>query len=90
MPIERKAFIRYNENKKDDGLVIPLRLNVEQVKIIREAGQVLEQTKDSTIIKQLMIIGHHVVIHDQKIKAILDIIFKNKRNNTRLGIVDFD
>lgn len=54
------------------------------------AKKILEQERDSTAIKQLAIIGLSYVLHDEKTRALLAIVFKNKRNNKRQGIVSYD
>jgi len=87
MTIEQEPFRAYNEEKKVDSFTV--RLNNEERKQLEKDKKVIEQSKDSTAIKQLATIGR-IVIHDQKIAAILSTLFKNKRNNKRLGIVDFD
>ena len=87
MTIEQKPFTRYHEDRKVDSFTV--RLNKEEREQLEKDKKVIEQSKDSTAIKQLASIGR-IVIHDQKIAAILSTLFKNKRNNKRLGIVDFD
>lgn len=89
--LEKKPFVKYDDEQKNSkGLVIPLRLNEDQINMLNEVRPILEQTKDSTLIKQLMLIGYYNVIHDKKLNAILGLLFKNKRNNERQGIADFD
>lgn len=69
--------------------VIPLRLNEQWKDILAEDKDLLEQTKDSTALKQLAYIGH-LAIHDDLIGNIMVSLFENKRKNKRLGIIDFE
>lgn len=49
----------------------------------------MEQKKDSTALKTLAWIGAKT-LGDEKIDYILGTLFKNKRKNKRLGIIDFE
>ena len=85
--IPQEPFRKYNLEKKVDSFTI--RLN-EAERIQLEADKkIIEQTKDSTALKQLALIGSNV-IHEKKIIALLGTLFKNKRNNKRIGVVDFE
>ena len=66
-----------------------VKLNVEERMQLEVDKKIIEQTKDSTAIKQLAAIGSKV-IHDQKIAEFLAIVQGNKRKNKRSGIADFD
>lgn len=66
-----------------------VRLNEEERKVLDECKKIIEQEKDSTALKTLAWIGANV-IHDQNTSYILGTIFKNKRNNKRLGIIEFE
>ena len=89
MSIENTPFVRQTlgDDPKVDSFTV--RLNEEERKQLDHFKKVLEQEKDSTALKQLANIGA-VVIQDPKIVAILGVVFKNKRNNKRLGIVNFE
>ena len=54
-----------------------------------ECKYILQQTKDSTAIKQLALIGS-IVIRQKKILKIMEIVMNNYRKNKRLGIIEFD
>ena len=43
---------------REDKTIIPLKINEEEKQIIKDAKRILEQAKDSTIIKQLMLLGY--------------------------------
>lgn len=87
--IEKKPFRKYDlENNKDDRVMV--RLNDEERSILEQGKKILEQERDGTAIKQLMILGLTNVIHDHKTLTLLATVFKNKRNNKRHGIVTFD
>ena len=75
------------EGKKQD--VISIWLNKEEREILNKAKLTLEQSKDATAIKQLAWYGAKL-IGDEKMAYLLGIVFKNKRKNKRLGIVDFE
>lgn len=87
MSIEKKPFVRYNEEKKTDSFTC--KLNEQERKVLEECKQIIQQTKDSTALKQLAWLGAEVIL-DKKTATLLDIVFNNKRKNSRLGIVDFD
>jgi hypothetical protein len=87
MGIEQQPFTRYNEEKAIDSFTV--RLNPNEREFLNKSKLILEQKKDSTALKQLAWIGAKV-IHEQKIKYILGTLFKNKRNNERNNIIDFE
>lgn len=87
MGLKQQPFRKYNLEKKTDTFTVRLS-PIERAQLEKDK-QVVNQKKDSTAIKDLWKIGS-IVIHDQKMVQILGTIFKNKRNNKRIGIVDFD
>lgn len=87
MPIEQEPFRKYNLTEKIDTFTI--RLNPKERAYFNESKAIIEQKKDSTALKQLAWIGAKV-IHEGKMKQILATVFKNKRNNTRQNIIDFE
>lgn len=90
MNIEQAPFRKYNldeEGKRVDSFTI--RLNAEERAQFEQDKKVIQQTKDSTAMKQLAYIGAKV-IHSQNIADILQVIIGNKRKNKRLNIVDFE
>jgi urease gamma subunit len=90
MPLEKKPFRKYNLDEDDKKFrVISLKLNKDEQDQLAVDKKIINQTKDGTAIKQLMMIGSEV-IHDKKIAAYIKIVLDNKRRNKRLGIVDFD
>ena len=88
MDIERPAFtpLKLEEERDEDSKVFTIRLNKAEMAQFEEAGRVLQQEKPGTIIKQLALIGLQDVLHDQKVRLVLGIGFKNKDKNDRLGI----
>lgn len=68
--------------KKD---IFTVRLNDEERAILDDAKKVLEQHKDSTALKTLAVLGYHV-IHDTLTGKVVKAIFKNKKNNRRVGL----
>jgi len=87
MVIKQEPFVRYNEEKVADNFTV--RLNAEERVALDEAKKILHQSKDSTAIKQLAMIGTKT-IQDQKMLQFLEVVLNNYRKNKRLGIVDFD
>jgi len=87
MTIEQKAFTRYHEEKQRDTFTVSL--NEEERQLLEDCKHIIEQPKDSTALKQLAWIGAKV-LHEEKTAYILANVFKNKRNNKRNGIVDFE
>lgn len=86
----KEPFRKYRldeEGKKQDSFTIWL--NKEEREILEKSKVILEQPKDSTALKTLAWIGAKT-IGDEKIGFILGMIFKNKRKNKRLGIVEFE
>lgn len=87
MGIEQEPFRRYHEKKQADSFTV--RLNEQERAILESSKKIIEQEKDSTALKQLALIGANV-IHEKKIMGLLGVVFKNKRNNKRLGIITYD
>jgi hypothetical protein len=87
---EAIPFIRYKEDVDFKKPILSVRLNKEEFNDLQVAKDILNQSKDSTAIKQLAKIGMFNVIHDEKMKHLLSTIFGNRRKNARIGIVDFE
>ena len=87
MNVEKQPFRQYNLNDEKDNkrTIISVSLNNEELQRLKEAGELLEQKKDSTILKTLAEIGYANVIHDKSTRLIIDTIFKNKQLNRRSG-----
>ena len=86
MTIKQKPFTRYNEEKKHDTFTV--KLNPEEREEFEACKKIIEQLKDSTALKQLAFIGAKV-LKDDSTRMVLATVFKNKRKNERMGIVDF-
>ena len=65
-------------------------MNKEERELLNACKSTIEQERDSTALKQIFLIGVANVLHDKKLNQVLGIVFKNKRNNRRLGIQDFE
>ena len=90
--IEKTPFrtTRLEEEKKDDKReTFTVSLNLEERKQLNEDKKILQQTKDSTALKQLAELGHNV-LHSDLTGKCLRVVMSNKRRNKRLGIVDFE
>ena len=89
MAIEQKPFVRYHEEKKVDSFAVKLSKDGSERELLEKAKKLLEQTKDSTALKQLAWIGAEVIL-DKKIRRLIDNVTNNRRRNKRLGIIDFE
>lgn len=69
--------------------IINVRMNKEDRAKLELAKKTMRQPKDSSALKQLAWIGYNV-IHEEKTKEILDIIFENSRRNKRTGLTEFE
>ena len=88
MALVREPFTktRLDEEKADDkSKVVPIRLNIEELQALEEAGVIFEQDKISSVIKTLMNLGL-IAIHKPETAYLLEAVFKNKRNNKRGGV----
>lgn len=86
--IYSKPFVRKKtdeEKDKEKGSRLTIRLNDEELLMLKEVKVAIEQPKDSTAIKTMFYLAYYNVIHDQKTKYLLQTLFKNKRNNERTG-----
>ena len=91
MSIKKAPFKNYkldSERTEPKPDIVPLRLSELERTILVNDKEILQETRDSTAIKQLMLIGHHCITSPLN-KQIIGIIFKNKRLNRRKGIYDF-
>ena len=77
------------DREKDKRENFTISMNKEERIQLDEDKKVLEQSKDSTAIKQMWQIGR-IVLHDDLTGKISKEIMSNKRRNKRLGIVDFE
>jgi len=84
-----EPFKRYHEEKKEDTFTVKLNKEGSERELLNKCKKILEQKKDSTSLKQLAWIGAKVLL-EPKTEYILSSIFKNKRNNKRSGIADFE
>lgn len=89
--IEKKPFVNYTleEDKDSKADSFTVWLNKEERTELEVCKQILEQRKDSTALKTLAWIGSKT-IREPKTSYILGAIFKNKRKNKRIGIVEFE
>jgi hypothetical protein len=88
MPLDMPAFTptrTQEERDAADSKVFTIRMSKEELREFEEAARFLQQEKVSTTVKQLARLGI-VVLHDPKTRYVLETVFKNKRNNERLGI----
>ena len=90
--LKKEPFVRYKLDEQKDlekGKNFTIRLNEAEYSKLQQDKAVLNQPKDSTAIKQLAELGR-LVLHDELNAQIRKTLFINKRNNKRLGILDFE
>ena len=87
MSLKTEPFVRYHEKKKRDSFTV--NVNKEQRAMLEWAKKKLQQTKDSTAMKQLATIGAKT-LQSNLIGPTVDIVLDNKRKNLRTGIADFE
>jgi hypothetical protein len=88
MVLEHRPFTRTRldeERQDDNGRVLSVRLNDEELARLEEDARLLRQEKPATALKQLAEIGSFV-IHSPETTAVLEAVFNNERRNKRLGI----
>jgi hypothetical protein len=80
---------KLQEERTETKEVFSVKLNAEERLILDQCKLVLNQPKDSTAIKDMAKIGAKVIL-SEKIRYILEAVFKNKRNNRRNNLIDFE
>jgi hypothetical protein len=91
MTITQKPFVKYklDEENKEKRETFTVSLNKAERQELEDDKKILQQSKDSTAIKQMWRIGR-IVLHDDMTGKILKEILQNRNRNKRLGIVEFD
>lgn len=87
MALEQEPFVKYNLDKKEDTFTV--KLNEEERAELEQVKKAIEQTKDSTALKQAAKVGAKVIL-SRETGLLLAVILNNRRKNKRLGIADFD
>ena len=77
------------ERDKDKRETFTISINKQDRLNLDADKRALEQSKDSTAIKQMWEIGRYVLHHD-KIGKIYQMIDSNRNRNKKSGIVDFE
>jgi len=92
MVLEKKPFRDYSlEEKKDKReRVLPVWLNLDDQEMLKQAQVWLQQEKEGTAFKQLALLGYAFLTGEHLTGKLRDILFKNARNNKRLGIVEVE
>jgi hypothetical protein len=89
MAIEQTPFRRYHEEKQQDTFTIKLSKDGKERALLEKCKRIIEQKKDSTTLKTLAWLGAKVLL-EEKTAYIINTLFKNKRNNARSNIIDFE
>lgn len=93
MALINKAFTvqrDQEERAKDKRETFTVSVNKDERTWLNEAKNKINEIKDSSAIKKLAYIGYLNVLHNPQTSYTIDMVLKNKRNNKRLGIPDFD
>ena len=83
-PFERRRLDE--EREKDKHFIISIRYNENERQAIEEAGRILEEEKFGSTFKQLAKLGLHV-LHESLEGRVVRQVFKNRKDNRRLGIL---
>lgn len=89
MVLEKVPFQRYKTDEakaKENGKVIPVRLNNDELELLKTIKRNIQQPKDSTAIKICYEIGAKV-IQQELTGEVLRIVLRNISKNERLGIM---
>ncbi len=90
MPLERAPFVTTRleeERSRDNGVVISLRLKKDEILRVEDAGRLLNQEMQSSIVKQLMELGL-LCLQREETRAALRMTSENTRKNIQRGILE--
>ena len=62
-----------------------IRLNQEELAMLKEVKEAINQPKDGTAIKTMFYLAYFNVIQDDQTRYLIKTLFKNQRNNQRTG-----
>ena len=80
------ASTRLEEDRiKDKGAVFSVWLNNDEISALSKYKELLQQDKDSTVIKQLAELGK-ILIDSDLTGSVMSFVLNNIRKNDRLGI----
>lgn len=86
--LERHPFT-YENKIPQKKKPISVKLNDNDRAMLKECKPILQQERDSTILKQLAHIGAKVLLKQEN-KYISAMVFKNSKNNKRIGIIEVE
>lgn len=86
MDLHGKHFRLQNDIEKERPDTFTVKLNKQEREEFNWAKLWLQQSKDSTALKQLAWLSIKKVLLDPSMSALRDTLFKNERNNVRLGV----
>jgi len=85
MAFERKYSVQWADKRERDRFQVEF--NQEERDLFTNAQIYIQQSKDATAIKQLSMLGWFAISTPDKFFSYLrDTLFKNERNNKRLGL----
>ena len=86
MTIEKIPFVRYTEGEKPKFDSFTIWINADERTELDYCKSLLQQTKDSTALKQLAHIGYLKLIGDHSTRWILGQFSRNLYNNKKSGV----
>ena len=84
-----EATMLDEEKDKIKWETFTVKINEQERLELNQWKKLIQQSKDSTALKQLARIGAKVLL-EEKTKLILEVALNNYRKNKRMGVVDFD
>lgn len=90
MSVKRKPFVTTRleeERAQDRTAVISLRLNRDEILKVEDAGRLLQQEMQSSIVKQLMELGL-LCLQREETRAALRLATENTRRNIQRGVIE--
>lgn len=90
MTLQREPFTTTRteeERSQDKSAVVSLRLNKEEILKVEDAGRLMQQEMQSTIVKQLMELGL-LCLQREETRAALRLATENTRRNIQRGIIE--
>lgn len=85
MSFDRKYGVSWADNRDRDRFQVEF--NKDERDLFTNAQIYIQQSKDATAIKQLSMLGWFAISNPDKFfRYLRDTLFKNERNNRRLGL----
>lgn len=89
MGLQKENFVSYNTDENKVKQVMSVKLNESERLMIDDAKNILQNIKSGSVLKSLAKIGYESITKGES-RQLLATVFKNKMNNKRNGIADFE